>query len=309
MKHIDIGTIHAFLDGELSGERLEFAASHFSICDACSNLMLEAENETDAVMQAFSIENAYAVPTQRIWARINNEIDQLDSIPASAMQPVSIWQTAFGWLGLSRLPQFAAPTAGLALGAALIAFFSFSGIFRQANPENNSPIIAQNENPSSTIVDVKPTDSNPSVEPQTSTPSVTIKNEAQKRPGGFETVKANYRVEAKPRVVAPKIIKNSPVRNADLNAPLVEERLYLDAINDLSQTVASSDETAMRPSFRVEYEQNAAMIDKAIEKMQRQVRRNPNDENAKRILFASYQNKIDLLNTVAEKSQLMATIR
>jgi hypothetical protein len=51
------------------------------------------------------------------------------------------------------------------------------------------------------------------------------------------------------------------------------------------------------------------MINKAIEKMQRQVRRNPNDENAKRILFASYQNKIDLLNTVAEKSQLMATIR
>ena len=309
MKHIDIGTIHAFLDGELSGDALEFAASHFSICDACSNLMLEAENETDAVMQAFSIENAYAVPTQRIWARINNEIDQLDSIPASARQPVSIWQTAFGLLGLSRLPQFAAPTAGLALGAALIAFFSFSGIFRQSNPENNSPIIAQNENPPSTIVNVKPTDSNPSVERPTTAPSIAIKNAAQKRPDGFEAVKANYRVEAKPKPVTPKIIKNPPVRNADLNAPLVEERLYLDAISGLSETVASSHEAVMRPSFRVEYEQNVAMIDKAIEKMQRQVRRNPNDENAKRILFASYQNKIDLLNTVAEKSQLMATIR
>lgn len=309
MKHIDIGTIHAFLDGELSGDALEFAASHFSICDACSNLMLEAETETDAVMQAFSIENAYVVPTQRIWARINNEIDQLDSIPASARQPVSIWQTAFGLLGLSRFPQFAAPTAGLALGAALIAFFSFSGIFRQANPENNSPIIAQNENPPSTIVNVKPPDSNPSVEQPATAPSIAIKNAAQKRPDGFEAVKANYRVEAKPKVVTPKIIKNPPARNADLNAPLVEERLYLEAINGLSETVASTDEAVMRPSFRVEYEQNVAMIDKAIEKMQRQVRRNPNDENAKRILFASYQNKIDLLNTVAEKSQLMATIR
>jgi len=308
MKHIDIGTIHAFLDGELSGERLEFAASHFSICDACSNLMLEAESENDAVMQAFSIENAYAVPTQRIWARINNEIDQLDSIPASAMQP-SIWQTAFSLLGLSRLPQFAAPTAGLALGAALIAFFSFSGIFRQANPEINPPIIAQNENPPSTVVNVKPTDSNPSVEQPATAPSITIKNEPQKRPDGFEAVKANYRVEAKPRVVTPKTIKNPPVRNVDLNAPLVEERLYLEAINDLSQTVASGDEAAMRPSFRVEYEQNAAMIDQVIVKMQRQVRRNPNDENAKRILFSSYQNKIDLLNTVAEKTQLMATVR
>jgi len=309
MKHIDIGTIHAFLDGELSGDALEFAASHFSICDACSNLMLEAESETDAVMQAFAVENTYAVPTQRIWARINNEIDQLDSIPASGMQPVSIWQTAFGWLRANRLPQFAAPTAGLALGAALIAFFSFSGIFQQANPEINPPMIARSENPPPTIVNVKPTDSNSSVEQQKSTPSVAIRNEAQKRPGGFEAVKANYRVEAKPRVVTPKIIKNPPVRNADLNAPLVEERLYLEAINDLSQTVASSDVTAMRPSFRVEYEQNAAMIDQAIVKMQRQVRRNPNDENAKRILFASYQNKIDLLNTVAEKTQLMATVR
>ena len=99
------------------------------------------------------------------------------------------------------------------------------------------------------------------------------------------------------------------MRNADLNAPLVEERLYLDAINGLSETVASSNEAVMRPSFRVEYERNVAMIDKAIEKMQRQVRRNPNDENAKRILFSSYQNKIDLLNTVAEKTQLMATVR
>jgi ribosomal protein S15P/S13E len=77
----------------------------------------------------------------------------------------------------------------------------------------------------------------------------------------------------------------------------------------LSQTVASSDEEVMRPSFRVEYEQNIALMDRAINKMQKQVRRNPNDENAKRILFASYQNKIDLLNTVAEKSQLMATLR
>ncbi|HEX8264786.1 MAG TPA: hypothetical protein VF596_05135 [Pyrinomonadaceae bacterium] len=308
MKHIDIGTIHAFLDGELSGERLEFAASHFSICDACSNLMLEAESENDAVMQAFSIENAYVVPTQRIWARINNEIDQLDSIPATAMQP-SIWQTAFGLLGLSRLPQFAAPTAGLALGAALIAFFLFSGIFRQANPEINPPIIAQNENPPSTVVNVKPTGSNPSVEQPKTAPLVAIKNETQKRPGGFESVKANYRVEAKPKVITPKTIKNPPVRNDYLNAPLVEERLYLEAINDLSQTVASGDVAAMRPSFRVEYEQNAAMIDQAIVKMQRQVRRNPNDENAKRILFASYQNKIDLLNTVAEKTQLMATVR
>jgi ribosomal protein S15P/S13E len=144
---------------------------------------------------------------------------------------------------------------------------------------------------------------------QTAAPSDVIKTVTPKRVPGFEVVKANYRVEEKPLKKNSVITTKQPKSAVDLNAPLVEERLYLDAINDLSQTVASSDEEVMRPSFRVEYEQNIALMDRAINKMQKQVRRNPNDENAKRILFASYQNKIDLLNTVAEKSQLMATLR
>ncbi|MDQ4123402.1 MAG: hypothetical protein M3209_18355 [Acidobacteriota bacterium] len=306
MKHIDIGTIHAFLDGELSGDALEYAASHFSICDACSNLMLEAESETDNVMQAFAIENAYTVPTQRIWARINNEIDLLESIPEPTPQ-TSVWQRLSGLFGFDKSSPFGVPAAGFALGVALVAVFTFYNL--QTDNSQINPELAENRTPVTTVILNSP----PVVSGSDVTkdePSVFITTDAPKRLGGIRAVKANYRVVEKPRVVTPKTNTiRTPQPKEDLNSPLVEERLYLDAINDLSQTVASTDKDVMKPSFRVEYEQNIAMVDKAIERMQRQVRRNPNDENAKRILFASYQNKIDLLNTVAEKSQLMATIR
>jgi hypothetical protein len=51
-----------------------------------------------------------------------------------------------------------------------------------------------------------------------------------------------------------------------------------------------------------------AVVDDAIKKMQREVRRNPKNEAAREVLRSSYQNKIDLLNSVAEKSELMATL-
>lgn len=304
MKHLDIGTIHAFLDGELSGDALEYAASHFSLCDACSNLMLEAESDTDAVMQAFAIENAYAVPTQRIWARINNEIDLIESIPAPTPQP-SVWQNLAALFGFDRFSPFGAPAAGVALGVALVGVFTLYS-FQTDNSGVNSNQIAKTGKPDVTIIDLKQPRVVSSVETAQAEPHTPVETAVPERSRGVQAVKASYRVKEKANFVAP-IRKPQP--KVDLNAPLVEERLYLDAINDLSQTVASSDEDAMRPSFRVEYEQNVAMIDRAIDKMQKQVRKNPNDENAKRILFASYQNKIDLLNTVAEKSQLMATIR
>lgn len=308
MKHLDIGTIHAFLDGELSGDALEYAASHFSICDACSNLMLEAESETDAVMQAFAIENAYSVPTQRIWARINNEIDLLESIPASAPQP-SVWKNLAELLGFGKLSPFGVPAAGFALGVAMIAVFTFYNV-RTDEPVVNPDKVAAIEKTPVTIINLGQSEIDSSDNETNVASPAAVETATPKRPDGFQAVKANYRVTEKPKFAAPKTnINKAPQPKVDLNAPLVEERLYLDAINDLSQTVASSDEDVMRPGFRVEYEQNIAMMDKAIEKMQKQVRRNPNDENAKRILFASYQNKIDLLNTVAEKSQLMATVR
>ncbi|MBK9529349.1 MAG: hypothetical protein IPO41_13800 [Acidobacteria bacterium] len=52
-----------------------------------------------------------------------------------------------------------------------------------------------------------------------------------------------------------------------------------------------------------------AMVDDSIAKMRKEVKRNPKNETARQVLYSSYQNKIDLLNSVAQKEELMASIR
>ena len=91
---------------------------------------------------------------------------------------------------------------------------------------------------------------------------------------------------------------------------MTEEKGLLDTIARLQKTAKDNeDELAMRPSLRVEYEKNLAVMDSAINQLQQQARKNPKDENAKQSLIATYRSKIDLLGTVAEKSQLVASLR
>lgn len=312
MKHLDTGTIHAFLDGELRGSALKDAATHFSLCEFCSNQMLEAENETAAVDFAFAAQNEFAVPTQRIWARINNEIDALEINASRKPELVTgAWNKVLVWFKQTRVSGYGVPSAAFASGLALVVLFSLFSFNRvpvpSVVPENS---IAQanevpNQTPSFTAVS-KPLNAE-SNEPQLAV----VKKQSKPITGGVQAVKASFTPERQKTVNENPKFKRAGVSQpaVDLNSPLAEERLYLDTIDDLAKSAADNDEALLRPSFRVEYEQNLALMDRAIYKMQKQVRRNPNDENAKRILFASYQNKIDLLNTVAEKTELMATLR
>ncbi len=52
-----------------------------------------------------------------------------------------------------------------------------------------------------------------------------------------------------------------------------------------------------------------AVVDDTISKMKSEVKKNPKNEAAKQVLLASYQNKVDLLNSVAEKTELMASLK
>jgi hypothetical protein len=65
----------------------------------------------------------------------------------------------------------------------------------------------------------------------------------------------------------------------------------------------------MRPSERVAYERDMAMVNDSIDRMRREVKKNPKNESAKQVLYSSYQNKIDLLNSVSQKGELMASLR
>ena len=56
----------------------------------------------------------------------------------------------------------------------------------------------------------------------------------------------------------------------------------------------------MRPSLRVEYEHNLALLDQAIQMTRDAARKNPKDPQAAQFMFAAYQSKVDLLNQVAD---------
>jgi hypothetical protein len=77
----------------------------------------------------------------------------------------------------------------------------------------------------------------------------------------------------------------------------------------LSQTVENQKDSVLRPSMRVSFERDLAVVSDAIDKMKKEVRKNPRNESAKQVLYSSYQNKIDLLNSVAERNELMASLK
>ena len=77
------------------------------------------------------------------------------------------------------------------------------------------------------------------------------------------------------------------------------ERSYLQAIARLDTTIKSN-KKAMRPSLQVEYERNLAVVDRAIVATRTAAKSNPNDSDAADFMFAAYQSKVDLLNTIAD---------
>src|SRR4029079_2340373 len=86
------------------------------------------------------------------------------------------------------------------------------------------------------------------------------------------------------------------------------EESYVKTIASLDQTVNGQKDAVMKPSERVSYERDMAVVDDAINKMRAEVRKNPKNESAKQVLYTSYQNKIDLLNSVSQREELVASL-
>src|SRR3569623_441330 len=72
---IDIGIIQAFLDGELSTGEVTRVSDHICGCDSCAMLLSQAEDENAVVFPALAREFDSMVPTQRLWARIEDSIE------------------------------------------------------------------------------------------------------------------------------------------------------------------------------------------------------------------------------------------
>ena len=306
-KCFDIGEIQAFLDGELNDRLLENVARHVSVCNDCARLLAEAESESALAFAALETELDSLVPTTRIRTNLYQAI---------AAEKKPFWKKVFGETFRFTNPAMAA-FAGLVL---VVGIFTTFFIVRENRVLDNGEL-AKSEKPKS-VETQKSSERNkigadsessagvrsqPIVAPQIE--KATAKPTSENR---TVTRKTNYRIRKTQGKSQTADDVNDSV-DSDLqpskNQGLIGEENYIKTIATLSKTVNSRKDEILRPSARVSFEKDLAVVNDSIAKMQKEVRRDPKNEAARELLRSSYQNKIDLLNSVAEKSELMATLR
>lgn len=294
----DEGTIQAFLDGELASDLLENVARHVSLCNDCAVLMAEAEEESAFAFSALEQEFNTLVPTQRLWTKINDSIDK---------ERKSVWQTVFAF--------FKNPTIA-AFASLLIVFGLFMAVLslQQSKPVNT---IAQNDSTQSEVIAPVFTPekvSQPLPKDDVEKPQVaSVKNDKK----DFQVVKTDFtkkeispKIENRPSKTKPDAdsAKDKGQKTKNENYLLGEES-YLKTIATLETNVNSRKDEILRPSSRFAFEKDLAVVNDAIKVMKAEVKKNPKNEAAKDMLRTSYQNKIDLLNSVTEKTELMASLK
>lgn len=295
----DEGTIQAFLDGELASEMLEQVARHVALCDDCAMLLAESEEESAFAFAALEDEFNSLVPTERIRTNLYQAISEIEKPKVSFWEKITNLRFVFSSPSLTAF-------AGLLIVAGLFA------IVWQFNSRNNVSITEMAQAP--VINRVQP--ENPVVAPVRETTDDTtaparIQTISEK--AAFNRQKAvntDYRPKYQNAKYTVESTRPAAERTATVNAAPAElvagEKTYIKTIDTLSKTVDANKGVIMSASARVAYEKDMAMVNDAIAKMKTEVRKNPKNEVAKEVLRNSYQNKIDLMNSVAEQSQMVA---
>jgi len=301
---LDEGTIQAFLDGELSDAQFDSATEHLASCDSCVYILSEAEKESAFTFSALDGEMNALVPTQRLWSKINDSLTE-------EKRKDSFWFNFTSFISNLSRPSIAA-FASLTIVAGLFAALFIS------RPIPSSDEVVVNQPNLKTIEIAKP--ETPSTQKNDSAPTFVETSPSVNSPSVPTVTKANLRSNNNEKIASTKAIYiNSKVDSSENQRPKIKdqrsdaylpgEETYLRTIANLSDSVNSQKDSVMKPSTRFAYEKDLAVINDAIDKMKTEVKKNPKNEAAKDILFASYQNKINLLNTVQERTELMASIR
>lgn len=294
-KCLDIGIVQAFLDGELDSNESESVARHVAACDSCAMLLAESEEESALAFSVLEQELNTLVPTQRLWAKINDSIER---------EKKSFWKPIFA---LFLKPQTAAFASLLFVAVVSITLLSL----KPDAPVNNVAQISE-KNPNATAV-VAPIQTTAPTTSMPAPPSAPVKENAQladynPNKNDVRAAKISYvktgAENVRPKTVTPEIVVPAlPTENVR------GEESYLKTIATLTETVNSRKDQTLNASSRFAFERDLAVTNDAIEKMRKEVRKNPKNEAAKQILRASYQNKIDLLGAVADKTELMASLK
>jgi hypothetical protein len=281
---LDEATLQSYFDGELSASLMERASSHLAACVTCAAAAREMAEETALLTSALEAEFEVSVPSQALRERIDAAV--LGARVAGAQRA----EKAGFFASLANVFSFNSQrTLGYASLVVVLAFGAIFGIVKYRQSQVQPPTV----NPQANVA----SDQN-----QPQTPQVTS--------NGNEQVASNGNQSAAPpvqRPVVPQHIKYSPRRTTAKVIPAKDdtvrlipgERSYLQAIARLDSTIKSN-KNAMRPSLQVEYERNLAVVDRYIAATRNAAKSNPNDPDAADFMFAAYQSKVDLLNTIAD---------
>lgn len=306
------GAIQAFLDGELKMEALDAVTRHIALCDACAIALSEAEDETAFAYSALEQEFNTLVPTQRLWAKINCSIEE-------ERKSKSAWHRILA--GVSGLASQLSNPSIAAFASLFLVVGTFSTLWILRPMPDNNMVRVQDD--LSGAVDVART---PSI-----TPPIFVNPTEQAQPEDkasdtgkvfdeVSVIQTNNKENNINRSINTNNANNKRPNNRrenidDQRPPVTTleyipgEDSYVKTIATLKSSLDGTKDLNMKPSSRFAIEKDLAVIDDAIRRMQAEVRKNPKNEAAKQVLFASYQNKIDLLNSVSERNELMASIR
>jgi hypothetical protein len=270
---LDEGTLQAYFDGELSIEAMESATSHLAACSTCAMAAQEIEQETSLLTEAFAAEFNASVPTERLRQRIDAAVlgVRVEAAQAAMDAPrAGLFSSLFSFRSSRSLGY-----------ASLVVLIAFAVVIAVVKMRTSTPVQAP---PTGEVAKIGP-------EPQSS-PARQQDDPVVPAPVGPVAIKSTPK-----RVVPNKSRRESGEANHVKLIP--GERSYLQAIARLNSAI-KSDKQAMRPALQVEYERNLAVVDRAIAATRNAAKSNPNDPDAADFMFAAYQSKVDLLNTIAD---------
>ena len=279
---LDEGKLQSYFDGELSIEMMESVTSHLAACVTCAAATRELEEETALLTSALSAEFEASVPTELLRQRIDAAVLGDRVAVAQATEKSSGFAGFFSGLlnfGTQRTLGF----AGLAVVLAFAAIVGAVMMRSKQAPVAPAPQVADNNQPQKAQSPVTPQSDVTTPDSQNTEPKDVVATAAPKTG----------------RNLRPNRPSTTPVSRPAPVKLLPGERAYLQTIARLDTSIKSN-KNAMRPSLQVEYERNLAVVDRAIAATRSAVKSNPTDPDTADFMFAAYQSKVDLLNTIAD---------
>jgi hypothetical protein len=275
---LDEATLQGYFDGELSGGAAERAAAHLAACMTCAQAAREVQSEMLLLSTALQPEFEVNVPTERLRARLEQAIAELNlDQTGRAYRVAPSSRNWFGWVN-DLFP--GSRTFSYATVAAIVIAAVVLGVMylRRGGQERPALQVAANDGRAST----------------TPKPSPVVSNSPVTEPTVVKSPELVY--TPAPR----KLVPRHSTREVESTARLLPgEQGYIKTIAALDATIKSN-ARPMRPGLQVEYQHNLAVVDDAIAATRAAAQKNPKDPDAAQFLISAYQSKVDLMTQVAD---------